>query len=105
MPQGAYRAPAKVAQRVLWEEEEQASKPCPDKKRGRRNLPCSDEIKAKRKLDKVFRCIHFLELFADEVAHDPLIIIPEPAAEEGHAPAVHGVFGNKDAEADLVARL
>ena len=40
---GAYRAPAKIAQRVLWEEEEQASKLCPDKKRGRRNLPCSDE--------------------------------------------------------------
>ena len=43
--------------------------------------------------------------FADKVAHDPLIIISEPAAEEGHAPAVYGVFGNEDAEADLIARL
>ena len=69
------------------------------------NSPCFDETKAKRKRDKVLRRICFLKLFADKVAHDPLIIIPEPATEEGHAPAVHGVFGNKDAEADLVARL
>ena len=32
MPTGVYRAPAKIfaKQKDLWEEEEQASKPCPD---------------------------------------------------------------------------